>query len=201
MHPNAKFDWKDRSEMLALIQEVSFCTVFVATAAGNFAIHVPVLVGGETFLRFHVAKANRAASALAEARALLSCVGPNAYISPDWYGTPDQVPTWNYLAVEAEGRLRTMDLPELVQHLDALSALQEARLAPKKHWTRAKMRPGLFERMTAGILGFEMKIEALRGTRKLAQHKTAAEVDGAVRGLAASGGAEMAKLMRLEAPL
>ncbi len=201
MHPNAKFDWKDRGEMLALIGEVSFCTLFVAGAEGSFAVHVPVLVSGETFLRFHLAKANRAASALPDARALLSCLGANAYISPDWYGTTDHVPTWNYLAVEAEGPIRRMDGRELVQHLDDLSALQEARLAPKKQWTRAKMRPGLFDKMTAGIFGFELKIEALRGTRKLAQHKSAAELDGAVRGLAASGAAEMAKLMRLEARL
>ncbi len=40
-----------------------------------------------------------------------------------------------------------------------------------------------------------------RGEMKLAQHKSAVEVDGAVRGLAASGAAEMAKLMRLEARL
>ncbi len=201
MHPNAKFDWKDRREMLALIQQVSFCTMFVAGAEGNFAIHVPVLVSGETNLRFHLAKTNRAAAALADRQVLLSCLGANAYISPDWYGTADQVPTWNYLAVEAEGRLRKLHGHELVQHLDALSAVQEARLAPKTQWTRAKMRPGLFEKMTAGIIGFEMNIEALRGTRKLAQHKTAAEIDGAIQGLATSGGAEMAKLMRIETRL
>lgn len=198
MHPNPKFNWTDRAEMLALIQQVSFCTLFVAGAEANFAVHVPVVVSGDECLRFHVAERNRAASVLPEARALLSCLGANAYISPDWYGTADQVPTWNYLAVEAEGLLRMIDRHELVEHLDGLSALQEARLAPKKQWTRAKMRPDLFERMTAGTIGFEMKIEALRGTRKLAQHKSLAEIEGVTEGLTASGAIEVAELMRRE---
>ena len=30
--------------------------------------------------------------------------GPEGYISPDWYGVADQVPTWNYVAVHLVGK-------------------------------------------------------------------------------------------------
>jgi transcriptional regulator len=181
MHPNRTFDWQDREAMLAFVEDIAFCTICVG---GPFVVHVPVVVDPPDRLRFHVARGNRAAQALEGARALVSCLGPDAYISPDWYGTPDQVGTWNYRALEAEGPLRRLDEAELATLLDDLSDIHEARLAPKPPWTRAKMTPGRFEAMLKAIVGFEMRIEALRGTNKLGQQKSEAERQGAADGLA-----------------
>lgn len=181
MHPNRTFDWQDREAMLGLMADIAFCTICVD---GPFVVHVPVALDPPDRLRFHIARSNRAAAALDGARAIVSCLGPNAYISPDWYGTPDQVGTWNYRTVEAEGSLRRLDEAELVALLDDLSDAHEARLAPKPPWTRAKMTPGRFEAMLKAIIGFEMRIEALRGTNKLGQHKSAAERQGTADGLA-----------------
>ncbi|HYI65245.1 MAG TPA: FMN-binding negative transcriptional regulator [Allosphingosinicella sp.] len=168
MHPNRAFAWEDRDAMLAFVADIAFCTICVD---GPALVHAPVIVAGPDRLRFHVARGNRAEGALDGKRAIVSCLGPDAYISPDWYGTPDQVPTWNYLTVEAEGPLRRLEEAELEALLDELSAAHEARLAPKPPWTRAKMTPGRFEAMLKAIAGYEMGIEDLRGTRKLGQHK------------------------------
>lgn len=192
MHPDLSFRWEDRAEMLAWIGENCFCTLF----AGGHVVHVPVVVHGVDQLRFHVARSNRAAASLAEAEALLSCIGGNAYVSPDWYGTPDQVPTWNYVAVEGRGRLRQLGPEELVAQIDALSAVQEEKLKPKPPWTRAKMTPARFEAMARAIIGYELRIDAIEGTRKLGQNKRPQEREGALAGLAANGRCEMAALMR-----
>jgi len=194
MHPNRAFAWEDRDAMLAFIADIAFCTICVD---GPLLVHAPVMVAAPDRLRFHVARGNRAAAALDGRRAIVSCLGPDAYVSPDWYGTPDQVPTWNYLAVEAEGPLRRMDEGELISLLDALSADHEARLAPKPAWTRAKMSPGRFEAMLGAIVGYELVIEDLRRTRKLGQHKKEAERTGAAAGLAPINPA-LAALMRAE---
>jgi transcriptional regulator len=179
MHPNRAFAWEDRDEMLAFIAGVAFCTV---AAEGPTVAHAPVVVDPPDRIRFHIARGNRAK--LDGKRAIISCLGPDAYVSPDWYGTPEQVPTWNYLAVEAEGPLRRLDEAELTALLDDLSAAHESRLAPKPLWTRAKMSPGRFEAMLKAIIGYELRIEDLRGTRKLDQHKSEAERRGAAGGLA-----------------
>ena len=199
MHPNRAFAWNDRDEMLAFIADTAFCTLFVGTGQGGHVLHVPVVVAPPDRLLFHVARGNRASPVLDGAVALLSCLGPDAYISPDWYGTPDQVPTWNYVAVEAEGRLRRLTGDELVAQVDALSEAHEARLAPKLPWTRGKMSPGRFEALAKAIVGYELAIDDLRGTRKLGQNKKPAELEGAVDGLRAAGLAEMAELMTGEA--
>jgi len=172
MHPSSHFGWTDEAAMLDFLARQSIATIFVP---GPFVVHAPIMVAGTNRLLFHVAKRNRAAPHLDGARALLSCLGPNAYVSPDHYGTPDQVPTWNYLSVEAEGPLRRLDEPELVGLLDDLSQKEEERLAPKPLWSRAKMTPGRFEAMLGAIDGFVLTIEALRGNRKLGQNKSETE--------------------------
>ena len=196
MHPDRRFAWQDREAMLAFVADVAFCTI---CAEGPAVVHAPVVVVGEDRLRFHVSLGNRAVEALDRGRALVSCLGPDAYISPDWYGTPDQVPTWNYVAVEAEGPLRRLDETELADLLDTLSAQHEARLAPKPAWTRAKMTPGRFEAMLKAIVGYELTIDALRGTRKLGQTKNEVERAAAAEGLAPFH-PKLAEMMRQSSP-
>ena len=181
MHPNSMFDWRDREAMLAFVAETAF-------------VHAPLAVVGEDRLRFHLSRRNVAAN-VEGARVLVSCLGPHSYISPDWYGTADQVPTWNYVVVECEGRLRKLDEPELAQLLDDLSAVQEEALAPKQPWSRAKMSGGRFEAMLRAIEGYELTIEALRGSRKLGQNKDRSEMAGACAALRALGQHEIAGLM------
>lgn len=161
--------------MLAFVAERAFAHLFAATPEGPRVAHVPLIVTGDGALRFHLARSNALTPHLDGARAVASLAGPDAYVSPDWYGSADQVPTWNYVAVEAEGTVRRLSEADLAAQADALSAAHEARLAPKPPWTRAKMSPGRFEAMLPAIVGFEMTLTALRGTRKLGQNKTESE--------------------------
>jgi transcriptional regulator len=171
MHPNRKFHLDDREAMAGLVREAGFGLLFAQTGAGPRAVHVPVLLEGNR-LRFHVARGNLIHSTLlAGCDALFVANGPHAYVSPDWYGLDDRVPTWNYAAVELEGPVRPVGEQALVRFLDEISAEHEARLAPKTPWTRARMTPGRFERLLKAITGFEMAVAAWRGTAKLDQDK------------------------------
>ena len=186
MHPDRRFAWDDHDSMLGFVADIAFCTIAID---GPLVAHAPVVAHPPDRLRLHLSRANRVAKALEQAggspaRALISCLGPDAYISPDWYGTDDQVPTWNYVAVEAEGPLRRLERDELIGLLDDLGAAHEARLAPKPPWTRDKLSRDRFEGLLKAIIGYELSIEALRGTRKLGQTKNEAERLGAAAGLA-----------------
>jgi transcriptional regulator len=179
MHPNRKFHIQDRGEMASLVRELGFGVLFVPTEAGLRSVHVPVLLDGDR-LRFHVSRGN----------------GPHAYISPEWYGLDDRVPTWNYVAVELEGAVRELGPEELVRLLDDLSAENEARLAPKIAWTRDKMSPGRFEGLLKAIAGFEMEVAAWRGTAKVDQDKPDEVRTRIADALAERGELEMAERMR-----
>lgn len=196
MHPNSAFRWEDRDAMRGFVEEIGFGTLFAAMPDGPRVAHVPLIWLSEDKIGFHVARGNGIARHLDGLEALFVINGPDAYISPDWYGIEDQVSTWNYLAVELQGVARKMDREELIDQLDQLTALNEARLAPKPAWTRDKMTPGLFDKMLGGITGFRLDITAWRGTMKLGQHKGAEVSERVATELAANGQSAMAHLIR-----
>jgi transcriptional regulator len=200
MHPNRKFHIEDRDAMATLVIELGFGVLFVPTEEGLRSVHVPVLLEGDR-LRFHVSRGNSVYPALAAGGdALFVATGPHAYISPDWYGLEDRVPTWNYVAVELGGAVRALDSEELIRLVDDLSAEQEARLAPRAPWTRARMSPGRFEGLLKAIAGFEMQVAEWRGTAKIDQDKPVAVRARIADALTQRGEHEMAEMMTRPAP-
>ena len=172
MHPNANFRWEDRDAMRAFVADASFGMLFCATPDGLRVAHIPVVFDGDDALVFHLARGNALTRQLNGASALFTLLGPQAYVSPDWYGTgPDEVPTWNYIAVELEGRVTKLHEDAVLAQIDALSKAQEARLAPKPEWLRAKVDPSKIVNLLKGISGFRLEITAWRGTLKLGQTK------------------------------
>lgn len=139
---------------------------------------------------FHLAKGNRLAEVLAQgADVTISVMAENAYISPDWYVSPDMVPTWNYVAAEIEGRARLLSPEELSRQVDAVSAVHEARLLPKTPWTSAKMSAKRRTGLLTMLSGFEVEIVRLTAKRKLSQNRSDEDVAALVRGLEARGDA------------
>jgi transcriptional regulator len=195
VHPNLTFRWDDDEAMLDMVGSVAFTRIFAATDAGPRVAHVPVLVCTGPALRFHLANGNALASAIDGRVALALTEGPNAYLSANWYvDVRGAVPTWNYTAVECEGPVRRLDRGALIELVDTLSARLEPRVG--ENWTRAKMDPARFEAMLGAITAFELRIEDLRGTRKVSQNKSDDEVAGVLRGMAASGATDMAEAIR-----
>ena len=196
MHPNPTFRWDDRDAMRAFAAEVGFGMLFLTTPDGPRVAHVPFIFLDDDRIGFHIARGNALAKHLDGADGLFVVNGPDGYISPDWYGIVDQVPTWNYVALELQGPVAKMDEAALIAQADALSENREARLAPKPMWTRDKMADGLFDKMLRGISGFEMTISAWRSTVKLGQNKTMEVRAAAADGAEAAGNRAIAHLMR-----
>ena len=163
-------------------------------AEGPVLAHVPFVMAADgTFVDLHLARSNGIIAVGLPAAAVLAVSGADHYVSPDWYGMADQVPTWNYIAVHLRGSLIPMPPETLEPHLDALSALQEAGLAPKPAWTSAKMSDGVTERMMRMILPFRLVIGAADGTWKLNQNKPAAARSGVISAQRQRDGIALAK--------
>jgi transcriptional regulator len=197
MHPNDAFRFDSDAAMLDWAVARSFAHIFIATPDGPMVAHAPIVRAGDQAVLFHLARPNRIVPFLDGARVLLSIAGTDGYITPNWYSDPArQVPTWNYVAVEIEGPCRTIDEDGLVALLDDLAAAHEPRVIPDNPWTRAKMEDARFRAMLHAIIGFEVTIDAVRGTNKLGQNKGAADRAGTIDGLVASGNSALADLMR-----
>lgn len=200
MHPARLFHQTDDAVLAALVAGRGLALIIGVVDGRPVAAHAPVLLEGRR-LRFHLSRNNALAGTLTAggAKALAVVTGPDAYISPDWYGLDDQVPTWNYLSVEMEGPCARLDDAGAAALLDDLPARFEAPLAPKPAWTRHKMTPGRFEALLGGIAAFEMTIERFEGTWKLGQNKPAEAIAAVADALDArpdEGSRAIAALMR-----
>lgn len=176
MHPNPAFRQEPRDRNLAFARARGFGVLTVNGPEGPLAAHVPFLLNADaSFAELHLARSNPIARAGLPLPALIAVAGPDAYISPDWYGpheqVPDQVPTWNYVAVHLRGLLEPLSAEALRPHVDALSAEHEGRIAGKTPWTSAKMTDGAMDRMLRMILPFRFRIISIDGTWKLNQNK------------------------------
>ena len=201
MHPNPVFRQDPLDKNLAFAAARGFGTLSVNGPAGPLMAHIPFLLAeGGSYADIHLARSNAIARAELPGVAVLALVGPDAYVSPDWYGVPDQVPTWYYVAVHLRGRLEPLPMDHLEPMVNLLADQQETKLFPKKIWTSDKMGPGVMDRMLRMILPFRLTIEAVEGTWKLNQNKPGAAragVIGALEGtVAPSAETALASLMR-----
>ncbi len=177
MHPNPAFRQTPLDRNLAFARARGFGILSVNGPDGPLAAHVPFLLNADaSHADLHLARSNPIARAGLPAPALISVSGPDAYVSPDWYGpheqVPDQVPTWNYVAVHLRGTLEPLPDDALRPHVDALSAEHEGRISGKRRWTSAKMTEGAMPRMMRMILPFRFRVLSVEGTWKLNQNKS-----------------------------
>jgi len=187
MHPSSRFAWTDEAEIRAFVDEASFAQIVAVVDGGPVGAQAPLVNGPDGSIRFHLSRANRLTPLLDGKTVLASVIGTHFYVSPDWYGTPDQVPTWNYRMVEIEGVARRLDEPELRDLLDRLSAAQEKRLAPKPAWTSGKMDQSRLDAMVRAITGFAIREPVFRSAIKMGQNKPAGEAAGVVAALRTLG--------------
>ena len=142
-------------------------------------------------LRAHVARANPLwREARGDLDSLVVFQGEQAYISPSFYASKAEhgkvVPTWNYVAVQARGRLRAVDDAEWLRaFVTRLTDRHEAsRSAP---WTVSDAPEKYIETMLRAIVGIEIVLTSLTGKWKVSQNRSAADRAGVARGLADAG--------------
>ena len=207
MYTPAQFKVEDAGEAQALMRARPFAVLATYGADGLVATHLPTVLkvdAGNPLGRIecHLARPNPQWKGLApDVDALLIFQGPEAYIRPGWYPSKAEhgkaVPTWNYAAVHAYGRLRVIhDQAWLLAHVTELTDQQEAPYAAR--WATSDAPESYLAVMARGIVGLELTITRLEGKLKMSQNRELADRAGVVRGLgerAQGGDAETAALV------
>ena len=117
----------------------------------------------------HCARANPQAQILAsQAHAMVSFMGPQAYMSPRVYADKQRVPTWSYLTVQAKVVTRILD-PHADRDRLLKCLIAEHEPAYAQQWR--ELPASYTEAMLNGIVAFEMQITTLHCAVKLNQHR------------------------------
>lgn len=165
----------NKEEIVAFMQRFSFATIITAKDAMPVATHLPFIVtikDDAIILKAHFAKANQHWQDIEKYTSLVIFSEPHAYISPSNYAGEKNVPTWNYIAVHAYGKVKIIDAPDEAMQLIA-ATIRNYETAYEKQWDGL---PEEFKtKMLHGIVAFEMEITELQGKKKISQNRTAAE--------------------------
>ncbi|MGH8124477.1 MAG: FMN-binding negative transcriptional regulator [Rhodanobacteraceae bacterium] len=186
---------EDRSDVLhAAIRDLYFGLLVTHPEAGFATSYLPWELdagrGLHGTLVGHLARYNPQWQVPGDgADALVVFQGPHAYVSPSWYPgkreDPRQVPTWDYLVVEARGKLVTFD--DNAKLYGLLTQLTDRNEAGREHLWHVTDAPDDYVReQMRYIIGIELRIESLVGRYKLSQNRDAADQEGARAGLAAA---------------
>ncbi|MBR9824195.1 MAG: FMN-binding negative transcriptional regulator [Alphaproteobacteria bacterium] len=166
------FKMDDEAEMRSLMRSYDFALLLVPGLDDLAATHLPLKLADERqALVGHVARANPMTKAIEDGqKAVAVFTGPHAYVSPTWYSDPtENVPTWNYIAIHAFGRLVPLEGE------DAERALSSQIADFEEKWRITDIEEKKRAKLEAAIQPFELEIERLEGKAKLSQNKPVAE--------------------------
>ena len=174
MYLPPQFHAKDRTTATQLMRRHAFASLISNDDEGlPHVTHLPLVLEErgtqELVLWGHCAKPNPHWRYLqARPQAVVTFLGPHAYLSPSVYPDLARVPTWNYLAVHCTVEARLVEAPG---EKDALlkRLIGEHEPAYAQQWRDLGEEFQL--RMLAGIVGFELRITSLQCKVKLNQHR------------------------------
>ena len=137
----------------------------------HLPMHLSVDGQGAWTLLAHMARANPQWQQLqARPQALVTFLGPNAYMSPAVYADPARVPTWSYVAVHCRVRARLIDAQDLAAKDGLLKTLiGDHEPAYAAQWR--SLDAGFQQRMLSAIVAFELAVESWQCAVKLNQHR------------------------------
>ena len=192
MYRPTPFIEDDPEELRAIMRSCSLPVLVspVSDTAG-FALaatHLPLMLQGDRLVG-HLARANTHWRLLApnpESLAIFS--GIDGYVSPSFYATKHEtgkvVPTWNYEAVHAYGRLEIVEDPARI--LAVVSTLTDHYEGARKNpWKVTDAPEDYIARQLQGIVAVVLHISRMAGVRKLSQNKTHGDFDGVLAGQSA----------------
>ncbi|WP_025896908.1 FMN-binding negative transcriptional regulator [Sneathiella glossodoripedis] len=164
--------------LLAILPNASFAQLITSDETGlPQATHLPMSYdatqGEFGTLYGHIARANPHGRLFTENRkSLVVFNGPHDYVSPSYYKSDANVPTWNYVAVHAYGTVMIYQDPESV--LSVLKRLSDENEAGRERpWRVEEFDGKRLEAMAKAIVAFEIPVENLQAKVKLGQNKTA----------------------------
>jgi transcriptional regulator len=159
---------------------------------GLEASFIPLLISDDaSTVTGHVAKGNgQWRRADTSVPALVTWVGPDAYISPSYYPSKRAhgkvVPTWNFITVQAKGIL-TVHQSDAWKRSHVASLTQFHERAMPTPWSVDDAPSDFIDGLVKAIVGIELRVTSIEGKWKLSQNRPGPDIAGVIAGLESQG--------------
>jgi len=189
MYLPKNFSPEDESKVRSLIEQNGFITLLsFPKNEESYINHLPVIfsskLGEEKILIGHMAKQNLQWRHFAEnPKATIIVQGPHTYITPSWYTSGRDVPTWNYAVAHLYGKIELVE--SFNEQVEILRQLTD-------YYEKSQVNPWRFElpedlakesTLTSAIISFRFVIERTEAKFKLSQNRNPIDQNGVIEGL------------------
>lgn len=165
------FSNENLADALTFMQRFNFASLISYQNGRPTATHLPFVISknqNKIVLHSHLALNNPQWKNMEEQEVMVIFSEPHAYISPTSYDKKESVPTWDYIAVHAYGRVRIIEdsdgkrrtLEQMIDTFEPTYRQQWAELSEKYK-----------EQMQKAIVVFEIDITECQFQEKLSQNK------------------------------
>lgn len=189
MYLPGHFSETEQEKIKNLIEQNSFATVLSFPENEKpFINHLPIIFskksGEENILIGHLAKKNpQWMHFKSNSDCTLIFNGGHTYITPKWYKSGRDVPTWNYAVVHLHGKVELIE--SFAEQVDILKQLAV-------FFEKSNPNPWEFELpedlkdealLTSAIVSFKFHIERTEAKFKLSQNRCKEDQNGVLEGL------------------
>lgn len=179
MYLPPQFNSRNKSDAVDLMRTYPFASLTSVDDAGlPFISHIPLHLEGsqlsgaepeDWLLLGHVAKANPHWRYLqTRPQAVVTFMGPHAYLSPSVYPDLTRVPTWNYLALHCTVQAALIEDPSAKEAL-LQRLIVDNEPAYTEQWRG--LEPDYRQKMLSAIVAFELRVTDWQCKLKLNQHR------------------------------
>ncbi len=170
MYSPSAFSIADPSVVRTFVQQNSFGVLISDDGGHLHDTHTPFLISEDlSLITGHIARANRQWISWTDHPSVKVIFhGPHSYISPRFYKSEFNVPTWNYSAISVDGRIKIIeDRPTSIQIIQDLISKHEG----PSGW-KLNLDDERYMKLFDAIICFSIEVDKIDAKFKLNQNKS-----------------------------
>jgi len=163
---------QDQAKVIAFMKENAFALITGMGENYPVATQIPLAVkevNGKIFLEGHLMrKTDHHLAFEKNNNVMVLFTGPHCFVSASWYTNPSVGSTWNYMTVQAKGKITFTDEAGTIKAVKAVSDKYEGTQSAGAFDSLPKE---YVDHMVKAIVGFSIEVESMENTFKLSQNR------------------------------
>ena len=173
MYKLSYFTENNHEAVIAFMKQHSFAVITAIGEQYPVATQVPLFIDmneeGKIVLSGHIMRKTDHHKAFEKnEHVLVLFTGPHTYISASWYSNPQSASTWNYMTVQAKGKITLLDEAATYQAIKNITNHYEGQETAAAF---NKMDNEYIAAMLKAIVAFSIEVDTLENVFKLSQNK------------------------------
>jgi len=193
-----KFDYyteKDQQKVLAFMKENAFALITGMGENYPVATQIPLavkLIDDKIFLEGHLMrKTDHHLAFEKNNNVMVIFTGPHCFVNANWYTDPSIGSTWNYMTVQAKGKISFTDEEGTRK---AVKAVSDKYAGTGTASAFDNLPKEYIDHMVKAIVGFSIEVESIENTFKLSQNRDEASQKNIIEQLRKRGDANSAAI-------